>query len=88
MAASKSKGTYLSARYRRIASSRGRLRAVVALEHSILTAVWHMLANGEIYHDPGADHYTRIEPDRARTKAIRQLESLGYEVVITRTNVA
>ncbi len=83
LSVSRSKGTYLAARYRRIAARRGPIKAVVAIEHTILTAVWHMLRNGEVYIDPGADYYTRLDPQRARNKAIRQLQNLGYEVVIT-----
>ncbi|MCE7483772.1 IS110 family transposase [Microbacterium profundi] len=83
LSASRSKGTYLAARYRRIASRRGPIKAVVAIEHTILIAVWHMLRNGEVYADPGGDFYTRTAPDKTKNKAIRQLENLGYEVVIT-----
>jgi transposase len=85
MSVSRSKSTYLAARYRRIASRRGNARALVAVQHSILTAIWHMLRNGEVYHDPGADYYTRIDPQKAKNKAIRQLRALGYEVVVTPT---
>jgi transposase len=42
------------------------MKAVVALEHSILVATWNMLTNGEYYRDPGADHFTRRIP--AKTK--------------------
>ena len=59
--------------------------ALVAIEHSILTAIWHMLRNGEVYHDPGADYYTRVDPQKAKNKALRQLRSLGYEVALTPT---
>lgn len=83
LSVSRSKGTYLAVRYRRIAARRGPIKAVVAIEHTILIAVWHMLRNGEVYTDPGADYYTRQDPQRARNKAIRQLESLGYNVTIT-----
>lgn len=83
LSASRSKGTYLAARYRRIAVHRGPIKAVVAIEHTILIAVWHMLRNGEIYLDPGSDHYTRLDPQKARNRAIRQLQNLGYDVVIT-----
>lgn len=83
MSASRSKGTYLAARYRRIVSRRGPIRAIVAIEHTILTAVWHMLRNGEVYADLGPDHYSRLNTDRARNKALRELENLGYEVAIT-----
>lgn len=82
MSAARSKGTYLSAKYRRIAARRGPMRAVVAIEHSILTAVWHLLAEGECYADPGADYFTRLHPDRTRANAIKKLQSLGYEVTL------
>lgn len=83
LSASRSKGTYLAARYRRIAARRGPIKAVVAIEHTILTAVWHMLRNGEVYADPGADYYARLDPQRATNRALRQLRELGYEVTIT-----
>lgn len=83
LSVSRSKGTYLAARYRRIAARRGPIKAVVAIEHSILVAVWHMLRNGEVYADPGADFYTRSDPEKAKNKAIRQLRNLGYDVTVT-----
>ena len=83
LSASRSKDTYLSVKYRRIAVKRGPIKAVVALEHSILTAVWNMLANGGCYEDPGADHFTKLDPLKARNRAIRQLQTLGYEVIVT-----
>lgn len=83
LAASRTKGTYLSAKSRRISARRGPMKALVALEHSILTAVWNMLANGECYADPGSDHFISLDPDRAKNRALRQLKQLGYEVTIT-----
>jgi len=83
LSASHSKDTYLSVKYRRIAARRGPIKAVVALEHNILTAVWNMLANGECYADPGADHFTKLDPLKTKNRAVRQLQTLGYEVVIT-----
>jgi transposase len=82
MAASRSKGTYLSAKYRRIASRRGPMKALVAVEHSILVAVWNMLTNGEFYCDSGADYYTARQPARTKARAISHLESLGYRVTL------
>lgn len=83
MSASRSKNTFLAARYRRLVTRRGKPRALVAIEHSILTAVWHMLRNGEAYEELGPEYYTQRDPQRTRARAIRDLESLGYEVVIT-----
>ncbi len=80
--ARQSKNTYLGARYRRIASRRGPAKALVAVEHSILTAAWHMLTTGELYNDPGADYFTRQTPVKTMARAVRQLESLGYQVIL------
>ena len=45
-AASHTKHTYLSSYYRRLASRRGRKRALVALAHTILVIVYHILKDG------------------------------------------
>jgi transposase len=74
--------TYLGARYRRIASRRGAQKANVAIQHAMLTAIWHMLTTGALYDDLGADYYTRRRPDRAKNHAIAQLEALGYTVTL------
>lgn len=88
MSAARSQNTYLAARYRRITARAGRNKALVAVEHSILTAAWHMLRNGECYTDPGADHFNRINPTRAKNNAIKQLNNLGYNVTITPASAA
>jgi transposase len=88
LSASRSKNTYLAAKYRRIAARRGPMKAIVAVEHSILTATWHLLADGECYADPGADHFTRLDPIKAKNNAIRKLNSLGFDVTITPATAA
>jgi hypothetical protein len=45
--------------------------------------IWHMATNGCLYEDPGADYFTRINPDRAKKRAIHQLEAMGYEVTLS-----
>lgn len=83
LASIRHKDSYLAAKYRRIAARRGGMRAIVAIEHTILVAVWHMLTTGQSFNDLGADHYDRLNPERARNSALRKLRDLGYEVVIT-----
>jgi transposase len=83
LSASRSKNTYLAAKYRRTAARRGPMKAIVAIAHSILNAVWHLLADGECYADPGADHFTRLDPIKAKNNAIKKLNSLGFDVTIT-----
>ncbi|MCB8914074.1 IS110 family transposase [Rhodococcus rhodochrous] len=81
-AASRSKGTYFSAKYKRLAARRGPIKAIVAVEHAMLVAAWHMLTNGDFYRDPGADYYATRQPTRTKAHAIGQLEALGYHVTL------
>lgn len=74
--------TYYGARYRRIASRRGPQKANVAIQHSMLIAIWHMGTTGTLYDDPGADYFTRLNPNRAKKRAIQQLEAMGYRVTL------
>lgn len=75
--------TYFSARYRRLAIRRGNKRAIVAIERALLTAIWHMLTNGDFYQDPGPDYYLKHNPARRANRAIKELTSLGYHVTLT-----
>ncbi|MFI7637525.1 IS110 family transposase [Nonomuraea sp. NPDC049400] len=76
--------TFLGERYRRIARRRGKKKAVVAVGRSILIIVWHLLSDPDArFHDLGTDFYdTRIRPDRKKRTHIRQLEALGYRVIL------
>lgn len=82
LSAARSKNTYFSAKYKRIATRRGPMRAIVALEHAMIIAAHNMLTNGDFYRDPGADYYTTHQPARTKARAINQLESLGYRVTL------
>ena len=82
LSASRSKDTYLSAKYRRIASRRGPMKAIVALEHAMLIAIWNMLQTGALYTDPGGDFYARRNPDQAKHRAVDQLRRMGYAVTL------
>ena len=82
MACAQNPRTYYGARYRRIASRRGPQKANVALQHSMLIAIWHMGTTGTLYDDPGADYFTRLNPGRAKKRAIHQLEAMGYRVTL------
>ncbi len=75
-------GTYLNAKYRRIAARRGPMKANVAVQHAMLIAIWHMGTTGTLYEDPGGDFFTRLHPDRAKKRAIGQLEAMGYRVTL------
>jgi transposase len=76
--------TFLGERYRRIARRRGAKRAIVAVGRSILIIVWHLLADPTArFHDLGAGFYdTRINAERIKRNHVRQLEALGYKVIL------
>jgi transposase len=72
--------TYLGAQYRRIAARRGANRAAVAVAHSILTIVYHILARGQTYVDLGDNYFDRLQRDRVCSRLTHRLEALGYSV--------
>ena len=83
MAAARSKNTYLGAQYARLVRRLGsKPKALVALEHTILVSVWHMLSGNADYQDLGADHFLRRDPERERRRAITALNKLGYAVTL------
>lgn len=88
MSAARSHGTYYSVKYRRIASRRGPIKAIVAIEHAMLIAIWNMLTTGTLYDDPGDDFYTRLNPDKAKNRALDQLRKMGYAVTLDPLPVA
>ena len=78
--------TFLGERYRRIARRRGAKKANVAIGRSILVIIWHLLSDPDArFHDLGPGFYaTRIDPERRRRNHVRQLEALGYTVILER----
>lgn len=81
-AASHTKKTYLSSQYRRLAGRRGKKRALLALGHTILVIVYHMLQDQVTYTELGADYFDRLDTDRMTRQLVRRLERLGHEVVL------
>lgn len=87
-AASRTKGTYLKARYHRLAARRGKKRAIVALGRSILVSIWHMLARKQPYHDLGEDYYDQRRKDSKVSYFTKQLARLGFTVQLDPKPVA
>jgi len=81
-AAAKSKNTYLSAQYRRIAARRGGNRAAVAVGHSILVMAYQMLKKRESYKELGSDYFDQRKKDSVIKNSIKRLESLGLKVTV------
>ena len=81
-AASRTKRTYLSAQYHRLAGRRGRKRALVAVGHTILVMIYHVLKKGTPYAELGADYFDRLDTTGLTRRLVRRLERLGHEVVL------
>jgi transposase len=83
-AASRTKGTYLSALFRRIAARRGKKRAIVAVGHAILIIAYQLLKNHEPYRELGENYFDNINPEKTASRLIRRLQRMGYEVLLTK----
>jgi hypothetical protein len=83
LAASRRKASYLQAQFYRLRARRGAKKAIGALAASILTTVYHILINGELYHDLGPDHFDRRANATQTSRLVTRLQNLGYAVQIT-----
>jgi transposase len=82
-AASRCKQGYLPAQFRRLAARRGRKRAIVAVGHSILVILYHLLARGSTFEDLGGLYFDERDRAAVRRRAVHRLEGLGYHVALT-----
>ena len=81
-AASRTKGTFLKARYHRLAARRGKKRAIVAIARSMLESAWYMLARHQPYQELGADYYDQRKKETKVSYLTKQLTKLGYLVTL------
>lgn len=73
----------LTSVFLRIARHRGNKKAAVAIAHKILVIVFHIIRDGEVYHELGADLQDQLHPTRTINRLTRRLENLGYTVQLT-----
>jgi len=76
------KNSYLAALYRRLASRRGKNRAIVAVARTILQAAWHILKEDVNYKELGGDYFERLNEEKSTKYLVKRLEKFGYEVVL------
>lgn len=81
-AAVKNKSSYFSAQYARVSAHRGKKRAIVAVAHSILIAIYHVLAEKTNFHDLGAGYYNQFNKERKANSLMKKLKELGYDVTV------
>ncbi len=84
----RTKDSYLTTQYRRIAARRGDKRAIVAVAHSIVVIAYHVITRREPYQELGGDYFERCNPDAKVRRLVRQMERLGYTVSLAPTTNA
>lgn len=83
-AASRTKGTYFEAKYRRLRARRGPQKALIAVASSLLIAIYHVIRDNTEYRDLGGDHFDRLaNKDLLAKRYLRRLEKLGFHVTLT-----
>lgn len=78
-AAVRNKESYFYAQFQRISARRGRKRAYVAVAHSMLIAIYHILKDGVVFKDLGADYYNQFNKERKINAYLKKLRALGWE---------
>ena len=79
-AAARTRNTYLSAQYHRLAGRRGKKRAIVAVAHSILVISYHIIQRKEPYRDLGGDYFDQRRPEATAKRLLIRLQHLGYDI--------
>jgi transposase len=79
-AASRSKDTYLASQYHHLAARRGKKKAIVAVAHSILRIVWHLLEHDCTYVDLGSRYLEERDRQQIQRRLVRRLEAFGFTV--------
>lgn len=74
------KDTFFYAQYQRIAMRRGKKRAILAVAHSILIAIYYMIKEDKEYQDLGADFYNKFNKEKKANAYMKKLKELGYDV--------
>lgn len=81
-AATRNKSSYFYAQFTRISAHRGKKRAYVAVAHSMLVAIYHILKDGVVFNDLGADYYNQFNKERKINAYLKKLKALGWEAPV------
>jgi transposase len=76
------KSGYLAAQYHRIAARRGKKRAAMAVAHSILVIIYHLLQDGVPYEEHGEAVLEERDRQFLEKRLVLQLERLGHQVTL------
>lgn len=87
-AATHTKDSYLSAQYRRLALRRGGKKATIAVGHTLLVIIYHVLSEDKDYQELGGHYFDDWDRQAVQKRLVRRLEKLGYEVKLEPTSPA
>jgi transposase len=80
--ASLKKKCYLSSQFFRLSKRLGRKKALVAVAHSLLVIIFHVLQSDQTYTELGGDYFDRHHVEQQREYYLRRLHLLGLKVTI------
>lgn len=86
--ASRSKDSYLKARYQRLAARRGKKRAALALAHTTLIMAYHIIKEQRTYKELGADYFDRLNEQHILKRLTSRIQALGYKVDLEKVPLA
>jgi transposase len=81
-AVGRSRSTYLGAKYGSLSGRRGKKRAAVAVARKILVIAYHIIRDGTVYQELGADYLDQRKRKAVTQYAVKRLEKLGYKVTL------
>ena len=76
------KNSFFYAQYQRISMRRGKKRALLAVAHTMLIAIYYMIKEDKEYIDLGADFYNKFNKEKKANAYMKKLKELGYDVQI------
>ena len=79
-AAVKHKNSFFYAQYQRISMRRGKKRALLAVAHTMLIAIYYMIKEDKEFVDLGSDFYNKFNKEKKANAYIKKLKELGYDV--------
>lgn len=82
----KKDSNFLTSKYHRLASRKGKNRAAVAIGHGVIKIVYHILKNKEAYQELGADYFDKRREETLVRRAVKKLKTLGYEVDLQKSS--
>ena len=80
------KSSFFYAQYQRISMRRGKKRALLAVAHTMLIAIYYMIKEDKEYIDLGADFYNKFNKEKKANAYMKKLKELGYDVQIAQAS--